>query len=66
MVKSRRLRSSAAEPPSIAIENEKGRLEAAIGLPGTGVCQRISDVPELVTATGLPALMTWVVWAVWL
>lgn len=29
-------------------------------------CQRICDVPELVITTGLPALITWVDWAVWL
>ena len=28
--------------------------------------QRISDVPELVITTGLPAFTTWVDWAVWL
>ena len=28
--------------------------------------QRTVEVPELVIATGLPALITWVDWAVWL
>ena len=64
-MKSRRLRSSAAEPPSIALENEKAARRRPSVCRNWG-CQRISDVPELVTATGLPALMTWLVWAVWL
>lgn len=44
---------------------QKGRPGAAIGQPGRGTYQRISDVPALVTATGLPALITGVDWAVW-
>ena len=46
----------------------KGRPRAAIASQ-TGPFsrnQRIVEVPELVTATGLPALITWVDWAVWL
>lgn len=46
----------------------KGRPKAAIASQ-TGPFsrdQRISEVPELVITTGLPALITWVDWAVWL
>ena len=65
-MKSRTLRYAGGSPLSIALENEKGRPEAAIGQPGTGGDQRISEVPALVTTTGFPALITWVDWAVWL
>ena len=65
-MKSRTLRFAGISRLSIALENEKGRLGAAFGQPGIGACQRISDVPALVTTTGLPALITWVDWAVWL
>ena len=65
MVKSRTLHFPRASPLSIALENEKGR-PAAASWSAKRAYQRISVVPALVTTTGLPALMTWVDWAVWL
>ena len=66
MVKSRTLRLAEASHLSIALENEKRRPEAAVGQPKADAVQRISEAPELVIAIGLPALITWVDWAVWL
>jgi hypothetical protein len=54
--------------PSGIGQKQKGRPEAAVSSQtGPFSCdQRIVEVPELVIATGLPALITWVDWAVWL
>jgi hypothetical protein len=58
MVKSRTLRSPEKQRPP-----EGGRFVPSRTFSRN---QRISEVPELVITTGLPALSTWVDWAVWL
>lgn len=65
MVKSRTLRFTGLSRLSIALENKK----AARGGHWSArkrTYQRISELAALVTATGLPALITGVDWAVWL
>ena len=65
MVKSRTLRFAGVPRLSIALENEKAARRRPSVFP-EWACQRTAEVPALVITTGLPALNTWVDWAVWL
>lgn len=57
MVKSRTLRFPGVPRLKYYPGKQKGRPEAAMVSP-EGEYQRIADVPALVTASGLPALIT--------
>jgi len=49
----------------LSLDIKKAARGRPFGIKSDLSSQRISDVPALVTTTGLPAFITWVDWAVW-